>query len=79
MLGQEKQNFPKFKNLYWGWPEGFFGFIVYTVLLVAAAFALPPLAFEPGSGQFILVVGFLALWRYTWGNYPLYPSLDIPI
>lgn len=48
-------------------PQGFFGFMVYTVLLVGAALMLPDVAFDTGSKQFIFVVGFLAIWRYTWG------------
>lgn len=50
-------------------PDGFLGFVVYTVALIIAASFLPPVAFEPGAEQFILVVGFLALWRYSWGLY----------
>lgn len=48
-------------------PPGFFGFMVYTFGLIAAALMLPPFAFDPASKQFILVVGGLALWRYSWG------------
>lgn len=47
--------------------KGFWGFLAYTLLLVAAAFALPPAALQPGSGQFIMVLGSLAVWRYSWG------------
>lgn len=48
-------------------PKGLTGFTIYTVLLFLAALTLPPAALTPGSGQFIVVIGFLATWRYTWG------------
>lgn len=52
------------KRIIW---EGFGGFALYTLILSACVFMLPPLALQPGSDQFILVVGGLALWRYSWG------------
>ena len=48
-------------------PQGFAGFVVYTFALIFLASLLPDFAFDPASKQFILVVGFLALWRYSWG------------
>lgn len=48
-------------------PEGSFGFLVYTLVLIAAALALPPLSLDPASKQFVFIVGGLALWRYSWG------------
>lgn len=48
-------------------PQGTVGFLVYTVLLALAASMLPPAALTPGSGQFIMVIGGLAAWRYSWG------------
>lgn len=48
-------------------PKGSFGFLVYTLCLVTAVFSLPPVALDSNSDQFIFVVGFLALWRYSWG------------
>ncbi|MGQ0528094.1 MAG: glycosyltransferase family 2 protein [Alphaproteobacteria bacterium] len=43
------------------------GFFAYTMLLLAVATLLPPVTLQPGAEQFILVVGGLALWRYSWG------------
>jgi len=48
-------------------PKGSFGFFIYTVLLIIATMSLPSVALQPGSEQFILVVGALATWRYSWG------------
>lgn len=47
--------------------QGLGGFAVYTLLLIGAAMLLPPVALQPGSGQFIMVLGSLAVWRYSWG------------
>lgn len=43
------------------------GFTIYTVLLLVLVSTLPQEALDPVSNQFILVVGGLALWRYSWG------------
>lgn len=48
-------------------PKGSFGFLIYTILLIAALLMLPDVALTPGSKQFIFVVGGLAIWRYSWG------------
>ncbi len=48
-------------------PKGATGFLIYTCALVAAAAALPPAALNPGSAQFIVIIGVLAMWRYSWG------------
>ncbi|MDH5722396.1 MAG: glycosyltransferase family 2 protein [Alphaproteobacteria bacterium] len=48
-------------------PKGTFGFTVYTVLLIVLVSTLPAVALDPSSTQFILVVGGLAVWRYSWG------------
>jgi len=48
-------------------PEGIGSFGVYTLGLIAAALALPPVALHPGSHQFIFLLGGLATWRYSWG------------
>lgn len=47
--------------------KGLPGFALYTALLLVAIAFLPPAALQPGSDQFILVVGGLAIWRYSWG------------
>lgn len=48
-------------------PRGTLGFLIYTVLLVGAVFMLPAVALQPGSEEFIFVVGTIAIWRYSWG------------
>lgn len=48
-------------------PNGSFGFFLYTLCLIAAVLSLPSVALDPTSKQFIFVVGFLAIWRYSWG------------
>jgi len=47
--------------------QGLGGFLIYTVLLVVLVMQLPAAALDPASKQFILVVGLLAVWRYSWG------------
>lgn len=48
-------------------PKGILGFIVYTLILIAAALHLPELKVVQGSEEFLFVIGGLALWRYSWG------------
>lgn len=52
---------------YLGFPPGSLGFLIFTLCLLAAMLSLPPVALQPGSEQFIFVVGGLAMWRYSWG------------
>jgi glycosyltransferase Alg8 len=47
--------------------EGLPGFAVYTLLLGIAASMLPPVVFVPGEKQFIVALGAIAIWRYSWG------------
>lgn len=47
--------------------KGLGGFTIYTVLLMVLFSNLPDVALDPASEQFILVVGGLAIWRYSWG------------
>jgi glycosyltransferase Alg8 len=47
--------------------QGLPGFALYTLGLFIAAWMLPKAAFIPGSGMFIVVLGSLAIWRYSWG------------
>lgn len=48
-------------------PIGSAGFALYTLVLMAAATLLPPVAFDSNAKQFILIIGALAIWRYSWG------------
>lgn len=47
--------------------KGLGGFLIYTALLALLVSFLPRESLDPASRQFILVVGGLAVWRYTWG------------
>lgn len=48
-------------------PRGFAGFVLYSLCLILAVLSLPDVALTPGSKQFILIIGIIALWRYSWG------------
>ncbi len=48
-------------------PKGTAGFLIYTLCLLLGALMLPPIVFDPASKKFILIVGALAIWRYSWG------------
>lgn len=48
-------------------PRGTLGFLLYTLVLIAAVFMLPSVALDPSARLFILVVGSIAIWRYSWG------------
>ncbi|WP_317931132.1 glycosyltransferase [Halioxenophilus sp. WMMB6] len=39
----------------------------YLLLLIFLAAALPRELFYPHSENFLLIVGFIAIWRYSWG------------
>lgn len=42
------------------------GFFIYTLILVATALYLPEVYLDPATTQFIFVIGFLSIWRYSW-------------
>jgi len=48
-------------------PKGTLGFFIYTLIMVAMAMLLPDMAIDANGDQIIIVVGFLAIWRYSWG------------
>lgn len=49
-------------------PRGTAGFALYTLLLLGLALALPPVTWQgEGVDRFVIIVGSIALWRYTWG------------
>lgn len=56
-------------------PKGIGGFTLYTLCLIAAVLALPPIVLEPGAKEFIFVVGIIAIWRYTWGGIHFFRSI----
>lgn len=43
------------------------GHILYIIVLVAAAFALPPVVWDASAHEFMFIVGSIAIWRYSWG------------
>jgi glycosyltransferase Alg8 len=44
-----------------------FGWSLLAAALAGLAQLLPPTLFEPGSADFLLLIGFVALWRYSLG------------
>ncbi len=42
------------------------GWMVFAGLALILADALPPEAFDSDSGRFLLLLGFIASWRYSW-------------
>jgi len=44
------------------------GFAIYTAALVAIACVLPPTALDPESKKFVLLIGALGIWRYSWAG-----------
>lgn len=51
------------------------GLFLYALVLVAAGFAVPPQWWDGASPEFLLLVGGIALWRYSWGLLHLCRSL----
>lgn len=65
-MSEMTEHEPKAARAYLG-IVGLPGFAIYTVLLLILVSFLPSTALDPASQQFLLVVGGLAVWRYTWG------------
>jgi glycosyltransferase Alg8 len=42
------------------------GHLLYLLVMISFAFAVPTILWNPDTKQFILVIGFLATWRYGW-------------
>jgi mannuronan synthase len=42
------------------------GHILYLLALTAYAFAVPAYFWDPQAKQFLFIIGFLAIWRYSW-------------
>jgi glycosyltransferase Alg8 len=60
------------------------GHILYIAALAAYTFALPSSIFDPQSRDYLLVIGFIAMWRYTWWGinlirFLIYTKLVFPI
>jgi mannuronan synthase len=41
--------------------------LLYVLLLVTTALALPPVVWDPNAKAFIFIIGGIAIWRYSWG------------
>ncbi|MBU6234625.1 MAG: glycosyltransferase [Alphaproteobacteria bacterium] len=48
-------------------PSGWFGFAIYTVVLAAIWYNLPPLYITGHAATATFTIGAIALWRYGWG------------
>jgi len=44
----------------------FWGFLIYTLIMVAIGFSLPPIYFDPYEQKLIFILGFVGIWRYSW-------------
>lgn len=49
------------KNTAWG-------FAIYIAVLLALICMLPTAALDPNSKKFVLLIGALGIWRYSWGG-----------
>lgn len=43
------------------------GHAVYVGVLLSAISQLPAIILDPGSAQFLLILGVIGIWRYSWG------------
>ena len=44
----------------------FWYFLIYTLVVVAIGFSLPPIYFSPYEEKLIFVLGIVGIWRYSW-------------
>lgn len=51
------------------------GHFIYVLALAALVLQLPPVVLSPSSTQFILLLGAIGVWRYSWGGLHLVRSL----
>ncbi|QKQ27098.1 glycosyltransferase [Candidatus Reidiella endopervernicosa] len=42
------------------------GQLIYILVMVVMAMALPSIYFDPDARQFIFIIGVVAVWRYSW-------------
>ncbi len=47
--------------------KGRIGFLIYTLLLIAAALQLPDIPVPTEAKGFLFIIGGIAIWRYSWG------------
>jgi len=51
------------------------GHAAYIAALAAFAILLPPSAWDPEAAEFVLIIGLIGLWRYSWAALHLVRSL----
>lgn len=59
------------------------GHLLYLSALAAYTVALPDSIFDPESRDYLLIIGFIAIWRYSWwginlGRFLVYKNLVFP-
>lgn len=59
------------------------GHVLYLSVLAAFTAALPSSVFDPASRDFLLLIGFIAIWRYSWwginlARFLIYTKLVFP-
>lgn len=59
------------------------GHILYLAALAAYTVMLPSSIFDPASRDYLLLIGFIAMWRYSWwginvGRFLIYTKLVFP-
>ena len=55
--------------------SGLTAHLLYVSALTALALQLPTVALDPGSTQFVLILGVIGIWRYSWGGLHFVRSL----
>ncbi len=40
--------------------------LLYILFLIGFGLSLPPFYFTPGSRRYLIIIGIIAVWRYTW-------------
>ncbi len=43
------------------------GHVLYITVWTLFALALPKVIWDPEAAQFLFIIGFIAIWRYSWG------------
>lgn len=59
------------------------GHLIYIVGLVVVGLSLPKVIWDPQAHDFIFIIGFIAIWRYSWGllnwvRYHIYVRMVFP-
>lgn len=59
------------------------GHIIYLIGLLVVGLALPRVIWDPNAHDFLFIIGFIAIWRYSWGllnwvRFHIYDRLVFP-